>query len=142
VDVTLADDLTRALSGLRAEAEALMADRVTIRRPTGEATYDEATGLAGQTYTTVQTGVACQFSKDQRGGRIIDAGETTLVATSTRVKFPEDQDVEVGDELTVTTAQHTADEGRVWRVTDIERHTWRVSRTCNVEEVTAPELNA
>lgn len=139
--MSLTDDLNLALPGLRAEAEALMVDRVTVRRPTGEATFDETTGLAGQGYTTVGTGRPCKFAKDDRGGREVTAGETTLLLTSTTVKFPHDEDVEVGDLLDVTTAAHPSDVGRVWRVADIERHTWQVARSCRVEEVTAPELN-
>lgn len=54
----LADDVAAALSEMRAQAEALMQDTVTVDRDTGETTLDPDTLAETPVYATVYTGKA------------------------------------------------------------------------------------
>lgn len=131
-----------AITRFRRRQAAQFTDRATIRRPVGEPTYNPATGLSTQDFDTVATNRPCKFVKDDRAGRDVTAGESTLLVSSILCRFPVDEDVEVHDVITTTESQYNpTDVGRSWRVADIERHTWQIARNCSVEEIVAPPLN-
>lgn len=131
-----------AITRFRRRQAAQFTDRATIRRPIGEPTFDTETGLAGQEYETVGTGRPCKFVRDDRAGRDVSAGETSLLVASLVIRFPVEEDVEVHDVITITRSTYNpSDVGRSWRVADLERHTWQIARNCNVEETVAPPLN-
>jgi hypothetical protein len=131
-----------AVTRFRRRQAAQFTDRATIRRPVGEMTFDESTGLASQEYETVGTNRPCKFVRDDRAGRDVTAGDTTVLVASIVCRFPVEEDVELHDVLTVTaSAYNPTDVGRSWRVADLERHTWQIARNCVVEEIVAPALN-
>jgi hypothetical protein len=131
-----------AITRFRLRQAAQFSDRATIQRPTGEPGYDEASGLSTQDYDTVGTARPCKFVRDDRSGRIVDAGESRLLVSSSTIRFAHDEDIEVDDVVTVTASTYNpTDVGRSWRVADIERHTWQIARNCTVEETVAPLLN-
>lgn len=131
-----------AITRFRRRQAAQFSDRATIRRPVGEMGFDEDTGLASQEYETVGTNRPCKVVRDDRAGRNVNAGETTLLVSSRLVRFPPEEDAEVNDVVTITSSTYNpTDVGRSWRVADIERHTWQIARSCYVEETLAPQLN-
>jgi hypothetical protein len=138
--MTLVTDITAALPGLRAEAEAMMVDACTITHAgTDDTTFDPDTG----TYTndadsTVYTG-PCQVQvSDGLTAQQTEAGGAELTVTRVMVKIPVTATgVQVGDLVTITTATNDADlEGQVFTVVGLHAKTFATSRRLQVERTT------
>lgn len=131
-----------AITRFRRRQAAQFTDRATILRPVGEPDFDENAGRATQQYETVGTNRPCKFVRDDRSGRNVDAGETSVLVASILIRFPVEEDVDTHDVITVTSSLYNPlDVGRSWRVADLERHTWQIARNCVVEETIAPPSN-
>jgi hypothetical protein len=81
-------------------------------------------------------------SSDDRSGEDAKAAETVLRLVDHIIKFPVGQDVQMDDVVTITSSTYNpTDIGRQYRITDVDRREWQISRRCNVEETVVPQLN-
>lgn len=135
--MTLTDAITNELPRLQVEAEALMVDAVTISRAGGERVFDETTGdwttpagstiYAGKAKIRLQ-GVTVGYDREVGGG---DIRVNTLI-----LAVPAGTPIEADDIATVTASRDADLVGRKYRVTDVMRSTWQITRKAMLEEIT------
>jgi hypothetical protein len=135
--MSLTDDVAAVLPVLRAEAESLMIDTVTVDRQSGEETHFQ-TGAVTQTYTDVYSGAAkVQATISQ--SRVAAAGEHQYTVQEYRVDIPVSAGpLQVGDRVTVTAS--VLDPflaGRVYRVVELFHKSFATAQRARVEEVTS-----
>lgn len=131
-----------AITRFRRRQAAQFTQRATILRAAGEPTFDESTGLATQPYDTIGTDRPCKLTADDPSHRKVDVGDTQARTTALRLKFPVGEDVEPLDVVTITDSVYNpTDVGRSYLVTAVDRREWQISRLCDIEETTVPELN-
>lgn len=138
--MTLFDAIGAALPFLRAEAESLMVDTGSAKRPTGEGTPDSSTGTQTPTYTTVISSSKCKIQAralvvdtPEVGGRTaaIERLELHLPVGSTPLR--------TGDIWTITAvgARSSSRVGRTVRVMGPADKTFQTALRYQVEEVVA-----
>src|SRR5690349_1700054 len=100
--MSLADDVLAVLPGLRAEAEALMLDAGTAKRPTGSG-YDSGTQTDGPTYSTLFSS-RCKIQARRLVAQTDEVGARTVTSVRLELHLPVDTDpLTEGDVWTVTT---------------------------------------
>jgi hypothetical protein len=119
--VTLQAAIEAELPGLRAEAEARMTSRVTIRRATGRTTQDETTGSEAAVFEMTHADLPFRLAGTYRGdspSRTVDVGgvEVTLAVRVGSVPA-ETQDIADGDLIEVTSGECA---GTVWRIVEAD----------------------
>jgi hypothetical protein len=132
-----------AIRRFRAKQAGQFSQTALLQRPVGETVYDPNTQASVQPVVTIYTGVPCKVSTMGREqGSEVSAGQTEVRVTDLEAKFPIDADVLHGDLLTIVTSTfNTQDIGRQFRVTQIDRREWQISRKCAIEETIVPVLN-
>lgn len=112
-----------------------------IDRPVGEMTYDPDLGTSVQQVVRRYTAVPCKVTANERQGLDVQVAETKVRIVDHTVKFGVDTDVAMDDLVTITSSTFSPlDVDRQYRITDIDRREWQVSRRCVVEEVMVPML--
>lgn len=131
-----------AIRRFRERQAAQFTDFATIRRPVGEPTFDEDTGLATQEYETVGTLRPCKLTAHDPASRKVPAGETQLRVVTLQLKFPVEEDVQPDDIATITASTYNpTDVGKSYRIVSVDPRTWQISRLCEIEETLVPLLN-
>jgi hypothetical protein len=138
--MSLVNDITAALPGLRAEAEGRMVDACTVYRgPYTPIIFDPDTGSWIEPSATLIYDGRCEVQVDGRlVGREIDAGETEITTMRLTVKLPVDTsaDVQIDDQVSVTASAHDPGlVGKLFRVTALHNKTFATARRLQVEEV-------
>lgn len=129
-----------ALARFQARQAAQFTQRATIQRRVGEPTFTPEDGYR-QEVTTIAADVPCKVTSNERQGQDVQAGQTEARIVDHEVKFPVGTLVEKDDLVTVTASVHNPqDTDRTYRVTDIDRREWQISRRCIIEEVLVPTL--
>lgn len=130
-----------AVTRFRAKQAEQFSQTADIYRPVGEPTFTPEDGYA-QPVVTVTAGVACKVTSNERQGQDVQAGETEVRLLDHTIKFPVDTPVEVNDIVEVTASTYNPlDTGITYRITDVDRREWQISRRCVIEEVIVPLLH-
>lgn len=120
----------------RAAAEALMTDRCTVERPTGEYETDPETGQDEPVMEQVYTGV-CKLNSTPSTGEHYDSGEHYYLVERPRLHLPHDAPVQSQDQAIITgTETGNVSVDIPFRLADLNRGTHRTSQRWNVEAVT------
>ena len=126
---------------LRADREADLPDRVTIRYQDGT-TYNPATYVEEPNLVVRATDVRAELNPDpDRTSRPNEAGEPIIMRTYS-VTVPYATSVEVEDEVVVTRSLDSAKVGEVLTVRDVRTNTYAMSRRlrCTVRLTDDPDL--
>lgn len=130
-----------AIARFRSKQAEQFTATATVHRPIGEVVFTPETGSV-QNYELVYSSIACKLSSEDRSGNDVGAGETTVRLVDQLIKFPVESDLQMDDIVTVSSSLHNpTDVGRQYRVTDVDRREWQISRRCNVVETLVPQLN-
>lgn len=130
-----------AITRFRARQAAQFSATAAVHRPVGEVTFTPETGSV-QPYDLIYPAIACKLTSEDRSGNDASAGETVVRLVDQLIKFPVESDLRMDDIVTITASTHNpTDVGRQYRVTDVDRREWQISRRCNVEETLVPQLN-
>jgi len=126
-----------AIARFRSRQVALFRDEATVTRGASGGTLNPDTGVwtpaAG---TTVYDG-PCLIRSQSGAGIDVQIGGTEIRLRQTQVKFPSDTPVEVDDTVTATVSNYDDSlVGVPFRVIDIVRDGWQISRVCILEERT------
>jgi len=126
--VSLGEDIAAALPGLRAQAESLMTEPCTIRRPIGNDT-DPLTGESVPAYRTPDVYAGpCKVQDAGNQAREVESGSSTATLTSLEVHIPVSAEaVAAGDFIEVG--------GRKFRADRPHRKTWQTAQRIPVTEV-------
>lgn len=126
-----------ALGMGRAAAEALMVDRCTIRRRTGE-TVDPDTGDVTPTYTVLYSDQRCRAQSRGYWGERRDVGEADLIVLQIELQLPiAVTGLQVSNEVTIDASVHDPDLiGRVLRIKDLSHKSHATARRVMCLEVT------
>lgn len=120
---------------MRSREEAQLIDTVSIVRP-GESVFDESTGTWTNPETAIYTGGAKIRVQGMSVGHDVEAGGGDIRLNTLVLTLPADTAVAVDDQVTVTASQLDADlVDRSFRVTDVLRSSWQVTRKAMLEEV-------
>lgn len=121
----------------RRREEAQLIDTGTLTRGNGEPDFDEATGEWTDSTTTVYTGPAKIRLQGVNVGYDREAGGGDIRVNTLVLTLPGDTDVRVDDRWTTTASPlDTGLVGRTYRITDVLRSTWQITRKAMLEEVT------
>ena len=126
--------LSTHLEFFRQQETDLFSETLTVTRP-GEGSYTAAT----QTYTAGGTSVYSGGGKIrvQRGvgyDLAVGGGDARLHALT--LTLPADTAIAKNDTVTVSASEHDADlVGRTYRITDVLRDGWQITRKAMIEEV-------
>ena len=135
----IADDITRVLPDLRAQAEALMLDAGTASRPTGGMVYDPETQTEVEAADTLFSS-ACKIQTRTLVSRDEEVGGRTATVVRLELHLPVDTaPLTTGDLFTVTTphANSTVPTGRTYRVLAPHEKSLPTARRYDVEVYTA-----
>jgi hypothetical protein len=133
--MSLLSDIAAVLPGLRAEAEALMVDAGTAKRPAGG--YTNVGGDDVLATTDLFTS-PCKIQTRNLQARESEVGARTSVAVRTELHLPvSTAALTVGDLFTITTVADysLSTVGQTFRVTGPVSGTWKTARRYEVEEV-------
>jgi hypothetical protein len=131
---TLQEALEAALPILRAEAEARMTSRCTVRRKNGTPAQNESTGLVGATWTDVHTDLP--FRLVPKGGRSVEVGGVEYSEATARGDMPWDTtDLRDGDYIEITSGEWAE---TVISVVEAVKGDQRTARRVPVVEVARP----
>jgi hypothetical protein len=138
--VTLAADIAAELPGLRAEAEARMTSRVTIRRKSGQWTQDEDTGEEVSTWDVIYTELPFRLAGAYHGDavtrRVVVGGEEYQQAVRTGHMPASTTDLADADLIDITSGENA---GRVLMVVEATWQDQATARRVPVVEVERPE---
>lgn len=130
-----------ALARFRKRQAAQFTQTADIDRPIGEAEFDPTTGFTTQPVLRIRSGIGCKLTSNARQGEDVQAGETEVRLVDHTIKFDVGIDIEKDDLVTITNSKfNTADIGVQYRVTDVDRREWQISRRCVVEETLVPMM--
>jgi hypothetical protein len=116
----------------------LFRDTAVLERPSGTVSFNTTTGLYDPNAPTQIYSGACLIRGFAWEGTDIEAGGDELRMRRYRVKFPKDTDAQVDDIVRPTASEYDASlVGLSFRVTDVLRDGWQISRWCICEEVTS-----
>lgn len=132
--MTLNAAIEAELPFLRAEAEARMTSRVTIRRKTGATAQNESTGEEVPVWTTVATAVP--FRLVPKGSRIVEVGGVEFSEATARGDVPHDTAIEDDDYFDITSGEWA---GSAFRVIEAVKGDQRTARRLPITEVPRPE---
>lgn len=132
--MSLADDLIGALPELRAQAEAMMTDTGSVRRPGPEVT-DPETGVVTPGMVEVYAGkVKLQGARALAGEQV--AGGHKFIIENLQLHFPVGSGLRIDDVCTLTASVLDPDQvGLSFRLTEKDRGTYRTADRWNVELV-------
>jgi hypothetical protein len=133
--------ITSALARFRAKQAEQFTQTGRIDRPTGEPAYDPNTRQSAQPVTTITT-KPCKVTSGGTQGNDTDVGETTARIVGHEIKFPVGTDLQYLDIVTILSSKFDpSDVGRQYRVLDVDRREWQISRLARIEETVVPLLN-
>lgn len=136
--MTVYDAISAELPFLRAEAEALMTDTITIRRATGATTRDPSTGSTVPTYADVLTS-KCKVQARSLQALTADAGGRTATTVRLELHLPVSAAaVQTGDVAEVTAVGALSDVqllGRKFTIAAPVAKSFATARRYEVEEV-------
>lgn len=118
------------LTVLRAAIAPLLTDACTVKRATGEHTFDEETGIETREYVTVYTGPV--LMRPEGDVTLVNAGGATWPVRPLEITFPAESDVKINDVMTVTAS--SGDPGLVGAeigINDVRRDSWQIAVFCN-----------
>ena len=126
--------LSTHLEFFRQQETDLFSETLTVTRPS-EGSYDPDT----QTYTAGGTSVYSGAGKIrvQRGvGYDLPVGGGDARLHALTLTLPADTAIAINDTVTVSASEHDADlVGRTYRITDVLRDGWQITRKAMIEEV-------
>lgn len=138
--MTLQSALEAELPFLRAEAEARMTSRVTVRRKTGQWTQDEDTGEELQQWRVVYANLPFRLGGSGRSGgssRTVRVGEEEYEQAFRTGSFPAStNDLADGDYIEVTAGENA---GAVLTIVEAEWQDQATARRVPVVEASRPE---
>lgn len=115
----------------------LFRDAAVLERA-GSATFNPTTGVYDPATPTQIYSGACLIRGFAWEGTDLESGGEEVRMRRYRVKFPVDTDVRVDDIVRPTASDYDASlVGRAFRITDVPRDGWQISRVCICEEVTS-----
>lgn len=114
----------------------LFRDTAVLERP-GTATFSPSTGVYDPATPSPVYSGACLIRGFAWEGTDLESGGNEVRMRRYRVKFPIDTDARIDDIVRPTASDYDASlVGRSFRVTDVPRDGWQISRVCICEEVT------
>lgn len=125
----------RAIARFRSRQVSLFRDQATVTRSVGDESFDPVTGEPEHATTVVYSG-ACLLRGLAWEGSDRGYGDTEVRLRGVRAKFPVDTPIRYGDVITPTAS--TFDQSLVgvsYRVTDVIRDGWQISRVVIAEEI-------
>jgi hypothetical protein len=136
----VADAIAQELGFLRAEAEARMTARVSIRRKSSLAPQNETTGRETPAWATVATDVPFRLdsgSSSDGGTRRVETGGVEYQQATATGHLPATQrDLSDGDLLEVTSGEWA---GSVWRVVEASFADQKTARRVPIVQESRPE---
>lgn len=134
----LQDAIDDALPELRAEALARMTSRCTIRRNTGETSWDEENGRNTPVWAVVDTDVPCRVAgpSGANTSRTVSAPGGDLELATRTLHLPHDRHYADGDLADITAGECVGD---VLRIEDAGKRDQATAYRVPVVEVQRPE---
>jgi len=126
-----------AIAKFRSDQRSVFRDRATVTRPGEGGTLDPITGVWTPAVTTAVYAGDCLLRAFTWQGTDVQSGDVEVRMRGLRAKFPVDTPLRL-DDIIVATAS-TYDESLIgisFRVTDVFRDGWQISRVCICEEIT------
>lgn len=116
----------------------LFRDTAVLERPSSSVTFNSTTGTYDPDAPTVIYTGACLIRGFAWEGTDLESGGEELRMRRYRVKFPADTAALVDDIVRPTASTYDSSlVGRSFRVTDVPRDGWQISRAVIVEEITS-----
>lgn len=125
-----------AIARFRVRQRSVFRDTATVTRPGEGGTLNPTTGVWTPAVTTAVYSGACLLRAFTWQGTDVQHGDVEVRIRGVRAKFPVDTPIEM-DDVVVPTAS-TYDESIVgisFRVTDVFRDGWQISRVCILDEI-------
>lgn len=133
--MTLQSAIEHALPGLRAEAQAQMTSRATVRRKTGATVQNEDTGREVPVWEVVHSDLP--FRLVPKGQRVVNIGGVEFSEATARGDMPHDTtDLADDDHIDLTSGEWS---GTALRVIEAVKGDQRTARRVPVAEVDRPE---
>jgi hypothetical protein len=126
-----------AIAHFRGEQRVLMLDTATVSRPGEGGTLDPNTGVwTPATTTTVYSG-SCLLRAFKWEGTDVQYGDVEVRMRGMEAKFPVDTPIRLDDIIVPTSSTYdTSLIGISFRVTDVKRDGFQISRFCICQEIT------
>ena len=116
----------------------LFRDTAVLERPSTSVTFNSSTGTYDPDAPTEVYSGACLIRGFAWEGTDLESGGEEVRMRRYRVKFPIDTAAQVDDIVRPTASTYDASlVGRSFRVTDVPRDGWQISRVCICEETTS-----
>lgn len=132
--MSLQSAIEQALPTLRAEAEARMTSRATVRRKTGNMVQDEDTGREVPEWAVIHTDLP--FRLVPKGQRVVNIGGVEFSEATARGDMPHDTtDLLDDDHIDITSGEWS---GTALRVLEAVKGDQRTARRVPVVEVDRP----
>lgn len=134
--------INTAISRFRRRQASLFHTESKVERPgEGDPEFNETTGEEVLPERSLIYEGPCLFRPGIRSGGItgrdVTTGEREVRFVDATAKYPVDTPIQKDDLVTLTASQHDADlVGREFRVTDVARDEWQISRVVILEETT------
>lgn len=129
--------LASALEYFRQREAQLRSSEVIVERSAGDGVFDEDTGEIEESVPDVIYEGPALVRPTTWVGADVQAGEREVRLRGIRVKFPPDTAVRKDDDVFIVASKHDAGlVGASFRITDVLRDDWQITRVALAEEVT------